>query len=288
MLKQKKVTFILSGGLGNQLFQYAFSRAYALIHRENSVIYNTNYYELRSGAAHKGWARSFDLQRYLPNLSIENPNVYLDKLILKLKNHTGKVYKEDNLVYLDTLLLSDYDVYQGYFQSYKYIEKIKSDIVDDLRLLSIEDVKKVILYRNNYIGDNDNVALHIRRGDYTASTNSVHKLLPLSYFINACKTLENGRRRFHVFSDDIEWARIHFGNNNNYTVVSESDAVIAFEIMRLCNIYVISNSTYSWWAAWLCSLDNKIVFSPDKWFEHSTMNEYLNNLIPDSWQILEV
>lgn len=108
----------------------------------------------------------------------------------------------------------------------------------------------------------NSVAVHIRRGDFK---NFPDRIMPLTYYMQAMQkfsSLENVK--FFVFSDDPEYVRSCFFNADNIVIVSDVTAtkLEEFYLMTQCKSLIIANSTFSWWAAYLCCNPNAIVVAP--------------------------
>jgi hypothetical protein len=87
-----------------------------------------------------------------------------------------------------------------------------------------------------------------------------------------------------VFSDDTEWVKRHWSHDGPYTIVDHNGAEAPEEdlrLMSLCRHHIIANSTFSWWGAWLSDSINKIVISPDRWFDHGQLD--MGDLLPENW-----
>ena len=140
----------------------------------------------------------------------------------------------------------------------------------------------------DHISQDNSVAIHIRRGDYVTNpdANSLHGICPISYYKNVVKYLKSKFKNldFFVFSDDPNWAKSNLSFIKYLNVVDHNDADHNYEDFRLmysCNHFIIANSSFSWWAAWLGSSPDKIVIAPDQWFltqEHDT-----RDIVPESW-----
>jgi hypothetical protein len=127
-------------------------------------------------------------------------------------------------------------------------------------------------------------SIHVRRGDYLNYPDH-HPVCSLEYFYEAMKM--SGFKKFVVLSDDIEWCFRNFHSFSDFEFIysrNESD-IEDFAIMSKCAHNIISNSTFSWWAAYLNKNPDKIVISPDKDQWHGPAYSHWNHddLIPESW-----
>ena len=169
---------------------------------------------------------------------------------------------------------------QGYFQTEKYFKHIEYQIrseftfVDDI----LEPCKEMIGTID------DPIALHVRRGDYVINSEN-HFNLPLEYYEAALKQFDDNRNVL-VFSDDPKWCHEQSIFDDNRFIISENDDNrVDLCLMSLCNDFIIANSTYSWWGAWLSSHPNKKVIAPVQWFGKTgyTKDHDTKDLIPETW-----
>jgi hypothetical protein len=111
------------------------------------------------------------------------------------------------------------------------------------------------------------VAVHIRRGDYTGSGNE----LPFTYYQNAIDYMAeklNGNLQLFIFSDDLQYVRQNCSFSHRAFFVNEDHSLNDFEeflLMSECRHFIIANSSFSWWAAWLSNNDKKIICAPNQW-----------------------
>ena len=169
---------------------------------------------------------------------------------------------------------------QGYFQTEKYFKHIEHQIrseftfVDDI----LEPCKEMIRSIDNPI------ALHIRRGDYIINSEN-HFNLPIIYYESALKHFDDNRNVI-VFSDDSKWCHEQSLFSDDRFIISDNDDNrVDLCLMSLCNDFIIANSTYSWWGAWLSSNKNKKVIAPVQWFGKTgyTKDHNTQDLIPNKW-----
>jgi len=159
------------------------------------------------------------------------------------------------------------DVYlDGFWQSYRYFEDIE------------ERIRKVFSFPRPLDGNNANVLLevagrttigvHVRRGDYLA-VKSLGTVCGAGYFRRAIQSAMVGATRPLVlfFSDDLPWCEKELGSGLDAVYVDwnrNEESYLDMQFMTLCDRLVISNSTFSWWGAWL-GAPGRFVASPDRW-----------------------
>jgi hypothetical protein len=169
---------------------------------------------------------------------------------------------------------------QGYFQTEKYFKHIEHQIRDEFTFVDdiLEPCKEMV-------GTLDNpIALHVRRGDYVINSEN-HFNLPLEYYEAALKHFDDDRNVI-VFSDDPKWCHGQSIFSDDRFIISENtDNRVDLCLMSLCNDFIIANSTYSWWGAWLSSNKNKKVIAPVQWFGKTgyTKDHDTKDLIPETW-----
>jgi hypothetical protein len=273
----------LQGGLGNQLFQYSVARALAARHKTDLKL-DIEWYK-------KSPNRTYDLERY--NISAD---MATKEEVKKLKGGglksilgTGnlKTYlKEKTFTFDPEILQAGPDTYlEGYFQSEKYFLEI-ADIIKEEFVLKTEakDLNATLL---KDITEAQAVSLHVRRGDYVSSksTNSYHGTSSLDYYQKAVNFVAGkvSNPHFYIFSDDPEWTKENLKVDHPATYVIHNGAA-AQEDLRLmsnCKHFILANSTFSWWGAWLAANPEKIVIAPERWF--ATNENDTKDLIPSSW-----
>jgi len=172
---------------------------------------------------------------------------------------------------------SDNTDLNGYFQSYKYFEKYREE------LLSLFSFKEYIVSQGNSImselDSQKTVAIHVRRSDYTQLA-EWHTNLGLDYYSRAIENFSDYKKI--VLSDDIEWCMTQEIFKDAYFVKS-LNPYVDFYIMTMCNGNIIANSSFSWWGAWLNKNNDKIVVAPQNWFGPSNAHNDTKDLTPEEW-----
>lgn len=164
----------------------------------------------------------------------------------------------------------------GYFQSEKFFDK---EFVYDLFEIDLQ-TKKYIEDKYGYLFESPIISINVRRGDYL--------LRPLRQpicempFFNRAIRYFGKNQRYLVISDDIEWCKRKFKGKNFFFVENEQP-IIDLYIQTYCTHNIISNSTFSWWGAWLNRNPNKIVIAPKKWFGIQMKDYNTMDLIPENW-----
>ena len=258
------VVIKLQGGLGNQLYQWAFSKAFEE-HNIDTYLDNS-FYNNQIGVT----PREFSLNK-LPFIKYQLfSNKNCDKQIKIVRDDFQ--YKSFN--YSSKFLY----FFDGYWQNYRYFKNISHTIKNNLK-----PSKNFI--DKNFI-DNNSVSIHVRRTDYL-KLQDYHPVLPLSYYTRALKKIGN-YSKIYIFSDDIEWCKNNF-NYNNCIFVENTNDIESLWLMSMCSNNIIANSSFSWWAAWLNSNPNKIVIAPTTWFgpAYADKKDNFENLPPE-WIKLNV
>lgn len=285
----------LYGGLGNQLFQYALGRV--LANKLKTVLkLDISWFELENSLTARNYELSFlNIQENFASADeiefckLQKRNYMfgpLRKFLNKPKYYVGNYREKELFVYDEEVLNQCINTYfDGYWQSYKYTDKIREILLSEFSLKkSFDDKNKNTLKKMNSV---NSVSVHIRRGDYVNNeqVNKVHGVCSLDYYNNAIEIIAKkvDNPFFFVFSDDIEWVKNNLKTEHSLILVDYNDSnsgYLDMMLMKNCKHSIIANSSFSWWGAWLNEDPQKIVISPTKWF-----NDYRNveDLIPENW-----
>jgi len=169
---------------------------------------------------------------------------------------------------------------QGYFQSEKYFKHIEEGIRADFTFKHeiLKPCSEMIASVSHP------VALHVRRTDYLINSKN-HFNLPLGYYEAALQYFD-AERNVILFSDDPGWCRQQRLFSDQRFIFSDTfDNRFDLCLMALCDDFIIANSSYSWWGAWLSRNPAKKVIAPLRWFgtDGDTRNNDTRDLIPDGW-----
>jgi hypothetical protein len=112
------------------------------------------------------------------------------------------------------------------------------------------------------------------------TSNGYHPVQPISYFYNAIQAIGD-YNKLYVFSDEIEWCKTNL-NFDRMVFMEGRNGIEDMRLMGFCKHNIISNSSFSWWAAWLNQDPSKIVVAPKLWFGPQA-NLNTSDIIPDEW-----
>lgn len=297
MNKSNKKIVKLNGGLGNQMFQYAFAVAlrqqwqdeilldfsyFKEISRENSII---RPYELGVFNGECKPACDEDLKQIIDKSS----RTLLEKIawdwfkINKYKPETNILRQKSAYNFEKKFLTQPAYYYDGYFQNEKYFKHCRDE------LLHCFSLKEPLTNKNaevlEQIKGTNSVSIHIRRGDYVTleSANTLHGLCSLDYYKKAIEYIAKkvANPHFYVFSDDIKWVEDNLKIDYPYTVVDFNQEKCHFdmELMKNCKHNIVANSSFSWWGAWLNENPEKIVVAPQKWLATNQKCD----IVPGGW-----
>lgn len=281
----------LQGGLGNQMFQYAAARA--LADRLNKFLY------LDISAFDYDRQRDYNLACF-PNIAdpvmsnkVHDKLVHVKSYLKRLQGDNGEVthssYNEEPDKfnrYVDIVNHNKDIVFlTGYFQSEQYFSCISEKIKEKFILNLPGKFGKL----SQEMQKSESVAVHVRRGDYVTNPNAakMYKHCTMEYYQRAINYIANNTTKelkLFIFSDDILWAKNHFLKIEGVTIsyidpLSIECPEVDLLLMSKCKHQVTANSTFSWWGAYLNSNPQKIVCTPERWYNHHCNGD----LIPDSW-----
>lgn len=258
----------LWGGIGNQLFQYAFGEF---------LRYNYNLdvrYDIASfGNSDK--LREYELAIIAPNLPTVS-NIRFSRYRGIVNRCLRALYSVKNKFVIERDFTSEIienrrkisEIYlQGYWQEEKYAKIL---IEKNLYLPQYEFPLELEAIKMQILSSRNSVALHVRRGDYFNPKNvGTWGVCNVDYYEKAISYVEGLKGDCHifVFSDDLKWVKDNLKFEGLVTFVPNYNVSQYWYIylMSLCGNNIISNSSFSWWGAYLNNKNDKIVISPSKW-----------------------
>jgi hypothetical protein len=283
----KIVRFI--GGLGNQMFQYAFYKA--LKQRFSAVKADISAYDKYSASYSNGFELQTIFGLSLDFTSKDENDRYSKPEKRSLVRSIARNFKKNQPEYftevpgvidLSVLYKDSPGYYNGFWQSEKYFTAVRETIKSDFSQWPELDEKNEQV--RNLIHSTESVAVHVRRGDYIDTV--FDKICTTDYYLKAVEQLENVIKRtptYFIFSNDINWCRENI-NFPNQVFISSNNAKNSYkdmQLMSLCKHNIIANSSFSWWSAWLNANEEKKVLCPGKWCHVPNID--FSDLLPSSW-----
>tara|TARA_Y100000593_G_C4244124_1_gene303745 strand:+ start:43 stop:891 length:849 start_codon:yes stop_codon:yes gene_type:complete len=173
---------------------------------------------------------------------------------------------------------------KGYFQTEKYWKHAEELVRKELTFKSEFYDKASSNIENIRSKFKDLVSIHVRRDDYLANPN--HPVLSIEYYQQAINNFNDKEYAFVVFSDDIQWCKDNFGDDERIFYSEGNIDYIDLCMMSLCDHNIIANSTFSWWAAWLNTNKDKRVFASKIWLGESVKHLYSTDLYCEGWEVI--
>ncbi|HBS26846.1 MAG TPA: hypothetical protein DD827_06940 [Gammaproteobacteria bacterium] len=308
--QQTDILVRVTGGLGNQMFQYACAKALQLQTGAN----------VKLDIQHSQWhaRRPWQLDQFavsLPVASFRDLNQFCSqpRAELKIKQldwmagkaQSSPIYRKlfrkllkSNAVHPDrycikeapenSKLLSTLDspaYLDGYWQNEDYFKTQQNIIRQELTLQTLmspsaaEFADKITMLECP-------ISMHIRRGDYLSrKVKSMFQVMPMDYYDTAMRLLSSQNSTFVIFSDDMTWVKEKF-YSSDYPLLFVDGVHSGVEDQRLlsmCHHHIIANSTFSWWGAWLGNAKDKKVVAPKHWGLSESVQHITQGIIPAEW-----
>lgn len=271
--------------LGNQMFQYAFARC--LAHKLGQDLF------LDTALLTKTHDSNLDAGYRLDIFNISGKLIEPSEIMIPSRGLVVSAHETTVGFFEEALQLrvpkSSLLVLIGTWQSHKYFAEAAAIIKEEFRFKSVACEAKDIA---EAIDNRSSVAVHVRRMDYISSAIGVHLgFVGLDYYRRAMDIVLSRipNAHFFIFSDDMDWCVDNLKIEWPHTFVRRPTAnrYYAAEdlyLMSRCGNCIIANSTFSWWAAWLCSNADKLVIAPRWWFADPTWDS--SNLYPSTWLVV--
>lgn len=311
------------GRLGNQMFQYATVRAFQIKNNLQEDNINLDFTEVYSRANEGGYINSleyFNTDKYSMNkmkMTFIQKFLYLFQNTIKFivlqwskisKNstYTKRMYKIEKKL---QPFFNKYGLYSfrtgyfdfknssyknkcffGTFESPKYFNEIKEQLKKEFTPKYGILEKNKAMYKK--INNSESVCVTIRRGDFVSNLEYKKNLYVCDekYFEKAINLMSEKLKnpKFFVFSDDIDWVKknMKFPKNTEYET-GDDPVWEKLRLMYSCKHFIISNSTFSWWAQYLSNSNNKIVIAPKRWGNdlYKDDNELID-IYEDNWILI--
>lgn len=290
----KNIVVRMRGGLGNQLFIVAYALYLQTLFEKSNLICDTReylYYKVREYELDKMKVGEL-LNEYIPENDRHNFKYEFFMKILHLRMY---VIKKMHLPFIEkstweekfqiiyntsdidiTKFKSNYLYLYGYFVNVKPLLKIRNKLCAYFEVKNVSDTMKRYLDMIN--NSEHSVAISMRFGqDYV---DNKWPICSKEYYEAGIDALSGHNTTIFVFADEIDKAKEYFKDRNDVYFIEDCSPTEQMSIMKECDDYIISNSTFSWWGAFLGKNDNRVIYAPDIWHDKKTKdsNFYYDNI----------
>lgn len=288
----------MTGGLGNQMFQYALYLK--LVSQGKEVKFDdTSEYRLDNARPIMLWAFGLDYPKasqYEIDKITDGFMKLSHRIRRKLFGRKSCKYEEKGCNFDELVLEKEPAYLTGYFQSEKYFKTVETQVREAFCFkeaifngLSEWLENKIRIYQNA-IDEELSVSLHIRRGDYLENNEVYGGICTQEYYSRAIRLMKERYPEavFYVFSNDDAWAsdwcieqeKEYRNRFVSVTGVMEEMGYLDMYLMSRCKHHIIANSSFSWWGAYLNADKQKCIVAPAKWFNNQDCRDiYTKDMI---------
>lgn len=287
----------MTGGMGNQMFQYALYLKLCSLGREVKFD-DISEYDRPGVRPIMLWAFDIDYPRAGKDEINEITDGFMKlshRVRRKLFGRKSKEYYESSCNYDEQVLVREPAYLTGYFQSEKYFKDIEGEVRDAFTFskkiwegLDGKAKERLEEYLKGIEGA-VSVAVHIRRGDYLEKDEIYGGICTEEYYKKAIAYFEEREAEavFFLFSNEPAWVKKwiqdNYGSSGRFVVVEgnmESAGYLDMFLMSKCRHYIIANSSFSWWGAWLGRGEDKRIIAPSEWSKNRRyIDIYTDNMI---------
>lgn len=260
------VVIRFQGGLGNQMFQYALYEEL----KQRGIVVKADLTVFGRDVEQRAFELTSVFNIQLDRASKEEifklaggENNLLEGMVRQLLKK--RTYKREELLSIHELQEGIDNVYlDGYWQKETYFSHVKDKIRKNF-CFKDQSVKNTDVYQR--ICDSNSVAIHVRMGDYIKYQSIYGNICTYDYYIKAIQYVQQliPDATFFVFSDELDKAKLFLQGIKAEFVNTGMSNSQDMQLISCCKHNIIANSSFSWWAAWLNSNENKIVVAPKKW-----------------------
>jgi hypothetical protein len=284
----------LEGGLGNQLFQYAVGRSVAVRTGRRLFLDCSSYRNTRN--------RQYGLCNFEINATVlpesiatlfngfEAKSAWKQWIKQRLSRTMVRLNDRGHGFDVRVNELPGHCRLSGAWQSEQYFSSMRTELLKELR------PRRQLVRRVGPLCERvakvNSVAIHVRRGDLVANPYYRNRVGTLTqhYYESAIEQLaaELPDMELFVFSEDVEWCRKHIRSNRRMTIVSQvltHSPAQDLLVMSHCRHFIIANSTFSWWGAWLATNPDKCVIAPSRFFRTSV--PWDEHIVPAGWRRID-
>jgi hypothetical protein len=285
----------LKGGLGNQMFQYAYAKLLQKMTKDdvrldyvafevlegNTSVPGIEQFRITIPKATEKEVKKICMLNHTHKSRVLNYYIYIVKIMIEsFINSKYYFEKEGGYINPDSIIKNSY--FDGFWQSWRYVEEVKNEIIKEF--VPRNELSENTKHIQEVIKKQNAVFVGVRRGDYTKNPQH-YGTFGSGYYQNAMKYISEyvNNPVFYIFSNDIEWCKINLDLGMFNVIYREPNQQISdFEelmIMASCKHAIIANSTFHWWGAALINNTDKIICCPTKWWH----DDKPTDIIPDNW-----
>lgn len=299
MYKEKTIIVDIKGQFGNQAFQYAFARELQkqyggkiVLNLYNFKKYSPNYFNME--------LEKFQLIRNV-EISYKKLPFYVDehfiltkfflkyfkKATFKIMSKLGCLMWNNGREYIEIPEINSNTIYTlGYWQSEKFFKNSEAILKKDFLPI---DIRPEIIEIANNLSSKETVCVSIRRGDFMNDKNIKKFFICDKEYFEKCIKIMKGKIKspvFVFFSDDVEAVKNEFSDLAENILYEPSNLQITEKLylMSNCKHFILSNSSFSWWAQYLLTNDKKTVLAPNRWFNIGKNQK--GSMYMDNWEIV--
>lgn len=287
----------LKGGLGNQMFQYAYAKLLECMNKEDVRLDFSAFSGLENDMVRVPRIAKF-------RLSLSTASQEELKSVLKLR-HSGNsqsfkyrveilveskinrnYFFEPSRAYIPPEKIQDYSYYDGYWQSWRYVEQVKDILAEEF--VPNYELSENTKAAKNVMENQEAVFVGVRKGDFSEEKDH-YGSFDSTYYQKAMAQVEVHVENpiYYVFSNDIAWCKENIDWGKRKIIYREkAQQTNDFEeliLMSSCKHAIIVNSSYHWWGAQLIKNPDKKICCPGKWF----FDDKPIDIIPPGWTCVE-
>lgn len=273
----------MQGGLGNQMFQYACGRWLSLKLNRPFLLDIHKLCEVPAPGITPRYY-SLDVFKAEPNIICLAPE---SRAQIPTFNEENFLFNPGLFPTLQNVPPTQPVYLNGYWHTDKYFGDIRNELLNDF--VVVESHRQEVQGFAQQLKGVTSVCVHIRRGDYISNptAQAFHGVPGVAYVDRAIEILKSKVQdpHFVIFSDDIAWCREHLSHLQPATFMDSSSegrkSALHLYFMSCCRHYIVANSSFSWWGAWLGQQEDSVVIAPSQWF----LNEQVDtsDMVPSSW-----
>jgi len=288
------------GGLGNQMFQYAFALVLKEKFPNEEILIDTQLFRFPIVKKYKNnnfYHHGYEIEEAFPNAPLKNaswwqmakvsyflPNYVFNRSLRRILPKRKTEYKQadDYAFYPEVFTMKGDCFFEGYWQHYKYFEGMCDVLSEAFRFPQPNQKNNKI---TEQMRNSPSIGMHVRRGDYVGNK-GFGDVCTLEYYQKAIEQMEiTADTHFYVFSNDIAWCKANLEPLMKHVTYVDwnkgKESHWDMYLMSQCEQLVIANSSFSWWGAYLNQRASKII-APKLW------NRYVSDMhiqMPE-WQLI--